>query len=55
MRTRWIFLLPLLVAMPFVSGCDFVGDVIEFGFWTGVVFVAVVLLVVWFVVRAFRR
>lgn len=46
---------PLLLLALLVSGCDLVGDVLEFGFWTGVVVLALVVLVVWLVARAFRR
>ena len=49
------FLAPALLALTLLSGCDLVGDVLEFGFWTGVVVVAVLVAVVWFALRAFRR
>lgn len=48
-------LAPLLLLALLLSGCDLVGDVLEFGFWTGVVVLALVVLVVWLVARAFRR
>ena len=44
-----------LFAALFVSGCDFVGDVLEFGFWTGVILVGIIVLIIWAVARAFRR
>ena len=44
-----------LFALTFLSGCDLAGDVLEFGFWTGVIVVAIIVAVIWFAVRAFRR
>lgn len=48
-------ILSLLLLSIFVSGCDFIGDVLEFGFWTGVILVVLVGLVVWGIVKVFRK
>ncbi len=53
--TPRLSLIALLAATLTLSGCDFLGGVVEFGFWTGVLFVAVLVLLVGFAVRAFRR
>ena len=45
----------LLAATLTLAGCDLVGDILEFGFWSGVVVVGLVALVIWFGLRAFRR
>lgn len=45
----------LLAAALTLSGCDLVGDVLEFGFWAGVIVVALIALGIWFAVRAFSR
>ena len=37
------------------SGCEFIGDVIAFGFWLGVVVVALVALAIYMLLRWFRR
>ena len=50
---KHIFLLLFLVLA--LSGCDFVGDVIEFSFWTALIIIALFVLVIWLVVRAFRN
>lgn len=44
-----------LFALTLFSGCDLVGDILEFGFWTGVVLVLALVALVWFAARAFRR
>lgn len=45
----------LLTAALTLSGCDLAGDILEFGFWTGVIIVGLIALVIWFALRAFRR
>ena len=40
-------LLPLLT----MTGCELVGDILAVGFWAGVILVAVVVAVIWFIVR----
>lgn len=44
-----------LFALTLLSGCDLVGDILEFGFWAGAIIVLVVVALVWFAARAFRR
>jgi hypothetical protein len=47
-------ILPLILVLLLLSGCDFIGDVLEFGFWTGVIVVGLIVLVIWGVMKAFR-
>lgn len=48
-----LLLLLMLVTLS-VSGCDLVGDVLEFGFWALLItFVLVVALVVWIFKKIF--
>ena len=37
-----------------LSGCDLVGDLIEFGFWTIVILVGLVVLLGWGLARTLR-
>lgn len=49
--------LPLLGLLLFtitLSGCELVGDVLEFGFWAGLIIAAVLIaLVVWIFKKLF--
>ncbi len=38
-----------------MSGCDLVGDILEFGFWTGIIVLVVVVLIILGIVKALRR
>lgn len=49
-KLRWPVLLPLLL---FLAGCDLVGDIFEFGFWTAVVLIVIVGLIIWAITRLF--
>lgn len=41
-------LLLLLLLSTGLAGCDLVGDLVEFGFWTAIIFVVIlVALVAW--------
>lgn len=44
--------LPLLLLL-LLSGCDFVGDLVEFSFWTLLIFLLVVAGVVYALIKAF--
>lgn len=48
-------ILPLLILLLFVSGCDFLGDVLEFGFWSGVIIFGLVVGIIWAITKVFRR
>ena len=43
------------LALLLLPGCDLIGDLLAFGFWSGVVVVALILLVIWLGVRFFRK
>lgn len=51
-RISSLLLLAPLALAP--AGCDFVGDVLEFGFWTILILVGLVLLLAWGLIRALR-
>jgi len=53
--TPRLSLTALLAATLALSGCDFLGGVVEFGFWTGVLFVALLLVLAGFAFRTFKR
>jgi uncharacterized membrane protein len=38
-----------------MSGCELVGDILEFGFWAGVIIVVVIILIIVGIFRALRR
>lgn len=44
----------LLLTLP-MGGCDLVGDILEFGFWTLVILIGIIILLVWWIVRLMRR
>jgi hypothetical protein len=48
-------LLPLLLLTLGLSGCDLVGAVFKAGFWTAVVLVVLIVLLVGWVARAAGR
>lgn len=53
MRVSLRTALPLVfLALP-LSGCDFVGDVLEFGFWTLLILLLVAAAVVYLVIKTF--
>jgi len=37
-----------------VTGCDLVGDILEFGFWLVFIFIALVVLLGWWLARKLR-
>jgi hypothetical protein len=46
-------LLVLLLTLT-ASGCDLVGDVLEFGFWLIVILIAIIVLLGWGIARMVR-
>lgn len=44
---------PLVFLAVLLSGCDFVGDVVEFGFWTLLILLLVAAAVVYLVIKTF--
>ncbi|MBW3552416.1 MAG: hypothetical protein KY466_02835 [Gemmatimonadetes bacterium] len=44
--------LPILALTLLMAGCDLIGDVLEFGFWTILIIVGLVVLVIWLVARS---
>ena len=54
MNARSNFYFTLLLVVVAVSGCELAGDILEFGFWTGVVIVVVVVAIIWAIARAMK-
>ena len=52
---RWLHGLVVLSFTLTLGGCDFVGDVLEFGFWTAIIIIAVIAGIVYLIARMFRR
>ena len=45
----------LLLLAVSTSGCDFVGDVIEFGLWTVLIILVLIVVIIWLLVKMFTR
>ena len=45
----------LAVLVTTLSGCDVIEGIFKIGFWSGIIVVAIILAVLFFVVRLFRR
>lgn len=43
--------LPILALTLALTGCDLVGDILEFGFWVGVIVIVLIVAVIWLIVR----
>ena len=54
MTTQQLRLLPALLFAATLGGCDFIGDVLEVGFWIGVIAVVIIVLIIWGVVKLFK-
>jgi len=54
MRKIQAALLLLLITLP-LSGCELIGDLVEFGVWVALIFIALIVLVAWGIRRAFAR
>ena len=53
MRRIQAIVLVLLLTLP-LAGCELIGDLLEFGLWVIVIFVALLVLLGWALRRAFR-
>lgn len=38
-----------------LTGCDFVGDVLEFGFWVAIIIIAIIVGIIYFIFRLFKK
>ena len=54
MKSRTLLLLPLLLIAVTTPGCDLLGDVIEFGFWVGVIVIGIIVLLIYMIFRWLR-
>jgi len=55
LNRKWLHSLLFLLLTLTLSSCDLVGDVLEFGFWTALIIIGVLILIVYFILRMFRR
>jgi hypothetical protein len=52
---KWLYSLLFLFFSLTLGGCDLIGDVFEFGMWTALIVIGVIVLIVYFILRMFRR
>jgi len=50
---RLYSLLFLLLSLT-LGGCDFIGDVFEFGMWTALIVIGIIVLIIYFIAKMFR-
>ena len=48
-------LLAALFLITALSGCEVIGDLIEFGVWVGVLLVVAVIALIYWIVRKFKK
>jgi hypothetical protein len=53
MRSLWLLALIVLAAMT-LTGCEVIGGIFKAGVWTGVIAIAIVLIVVGFIAAKIR-
>ncbi|MEK6476177.1 hypothetical protein WJR50_01540 [Catalinimonas sp. 4WD22] len=46
-------LLLAFVLMVSMSGCDFIGDIFEAGFWTAIILIIIVVIIIGVLVKKF--
>lgn len=54
MRRFQSMLFVLLLTVP-MAGCDLLGDLLEFGFWTLLILIAIIVLIGWAIRSALGR
>ncbi|WP_299702553.1 hypothetical protein [uncultured Pontibacter sp.] len=52
---KWLYSLVFLFFSLTLTGCDLVGDILEFGMWTALIIIAVIVLIIYFIAKMFRR
>ncbi len=55
MKTSNAFSLLFIFLALTMSGCDLVGDVLEFGFWTGIIVFVIIGLIIYGIFKALKR
>lgn len=45
----------VLVGAMTLSGCEMIGDILQFGIWVGVILVAIVVAIIYWLYRTFSR
>ena len=53
MRSLWLLVLIVMAAMT-LTGCEVIGGIFKAGVWTGVIAIALVLIVVGFIAAKIR-
>ncbi len=48
---RLCALAPVLVTTSGLTGCEFLVDIFQVGFWVGVILVVLVIIAIWLIVR----
>lgn len=51
---RWLYSLVFLCFSLTLGGCDFIGDVFEFGMWIALIIIVIIALIIYFIYRMFR-
>jgi hypothetical protein len=51
---KWFVSILFLAFSLTLTGCDLVGDVLEFGFWLALIIIAIVGGIIYFIARLFR-
>lgn len=54
LNLKWLYSLIFLLLSFALSGCDLIGDVLEFGFWTALIIIGILVLIVYFIAKMFR-
>lgn len=53
-RSFYLYLI-LFTAVVGLTGCDLIGDIFEVGLWVGVIIVVILVLLIFWIVRAVRK
>lgn len=51
LHLKWLYSLVFLFFSLTLSGCDFVGDVLEFGLWTILIILVILILIIYFIFK----
>lgn len=53
--TNYIFLLlAVLISSAGLAGCELVGDILKIGFWSGIIFVVLIVLLIGWIMKKLR-
>lgn len=54
-KNNGILFAALLFILTAMSSCEVIGDLVEFGVWVGILIVVLVVALIWWIVRKFKR